>query len=113
MDATALNETGEELTFGDMLAGNDDDAATLAARDLDWALVESFLTDRELTVLHFLTEGRGTNEIALSCQVSTPAITQAKRRIGRKLQDRWGERAVREVGRVPAWRAGLRAARAV
>jgi len=34
MDATVLSESGEELTFGDMLAGNDDDAATLAARDL-------------------------------------------------------------------------------
>ena len=113
MDATVASETGEELTFGDMLVGNDDDAATLAARDIDWALVEAFLTDRELTVLHALTEGRGTNEIAATCQGSAPAITQAKRRIGRKLQDRWGERAVREVGRVPAWRAGLWAARAV
>lgn len=112
MDAVVCSDS-EDLTFGDMLASGDEDAATLAARDIDWALVEPLLSDRELKVLHALTEGRGTNEIAMTCQVSAPAITQAKRRIGRKLQDRWGDRAVREVGRVPAWRAGLRSARAV
>ena len=113
MDATARVESGEELTFGDMLASDDEDAATLAARDIDWAMIEPFLTTRELKVLHALTEGRGTNEIAAANAVSAPAVTQAKRRIGRKISARWGDSVVREVGRVPAWRAGLRAARAV
>ena len=113
MDAATRDETGEELTLGEMLASHDEDAATLAARDIDWALIEPMLTDRELKVLQALVEGRGTGEIAISCQVSAPAITQTKRRIGQKISARWGDRAIREVGRVPTWRAGLRAARAV
>ena len=112
MDATAHDETGEELTFGEMLASDDEDAATLAARDIDWSLIEPLLTVRELKVLQALVEGRGTNEIAFGCQVSAPAVTQAKRRIGQKISGSWGEGMVREVGRVPTWRAGLRAARA-
>jgi len=113
MDAAKHDETGEELTFGEMLASDDEDAATLAARDIDWSVIEALLSDRELKVLQALVEGRGTGEIAVATGVSAPAITQAKRRIGQKITARWGERAVREVGRVPAWRAGLRAARAV
>jgi len=112
-DAASHDETGEELTFGEMLASDDEDAATLAARDIDWSLIGPLLSDRELKVLNALIEGRGTNEIAFSCQVSAPAVTQAKRRIGRKISGSWGEGMVREVGRVPVWRAGLRAARAV
>jgi DNA-binding CsgD family transcriptional regulator len=113
MDATSHDETGEELTFGEMLASDYEDAATLAARDIDWSLIEPLLTVRELKVLQALVEGRGTNEIAFGCQVSAPAVTQAKRRIGQKISGSWGEGMVREVGRVPAWRAGRRAARAV
>ncbi|MCX7008395.1 MAG: LuxR C-terminal-related transcriptional regulator [Kiritimatiellaeota bacterium] len=113
MEATAHDETGEELTFGEMLASGDEDAATLAARDIDWSLIEPLLTVRELKVLQALVEGRGTNEIAFGCQVSAPAITQAKRRIGQKISASWGDGMMREVGRVPTWRAGLRAARAM
>jgi DNA-directed RNA polymerase specialized sigma24 family protein len=111
MEATAHDETGEELTFGEMLASDDEDAATLAARGLDWSLIEPLLSARELQVLQALVEGRGTSEIAVTTGVSAPAVTQAKRRIGRKISGSWGEGMVREVGRVPAWRAGLRAAR--
>jgi DNA-directed RNA polymerase specialized sigma24 family protein len=113
MDSLAPVEDNEMLTMGDMLASDDEDAATLAARDIDWSLIEPLLTDRELKVLQALVEGHGTNEIAGSCQVSAPAVTQAKRRIGQKISGSWGEGMVREVGRVPAWRAGLRAARAM
>ena len=113
MDAISHVETGEELTLGEMLASDDEDAATLAARDIDWSLIEPMLTDRELKVLQALVEGRGTGEIAITTGVSALAITQAKRRIGQKISAIWGDRAIREVGRVPTWRAGLRAARAV
>jgi hypothetical protein len=99
-EAAAHDETGEELTFGEMLASDDEDAATLAAHDIDWSLIEPLLTDRELKVLQALTEGRGTNEIAITNGVSAPAVTQAKRRIGRKINGSWGEGMVREVGRV-------------
>src|ERR1035437_6367075 len=51
LDAPAPEEA-EDLTFGDMLASDHEDAATLAARAIDWAMVEPFLTDRELKVLH-------------------------------------------------------------
>jgi len=47
-DSGARVETGEELTFGEMLASNDEDAATLAARDIDWLVIKPLLTDREL-----------------------------------------------------------------
>ena len=60
-----------------------------------------------------LVEGCGMNGIVFSCKVTPSAITQTKRRIGRKISGSWGEGMVREVGRVPVWRAGLRAARAV
>ena len=100
------------LTMGDILAADGEDAATLAARDIDWSLIEPLLTVRELKVLQALVEGRGTSEIAITNGVSAPAVTQAKRRIGQKISGSWGEGMVREVGRVPAWRAGLRAARA-
>ena len=113
MDAAAHDETGEELTFGEMLASDDEDAATLAARDIDWSLIEPLLTVRELKVLQALTEGRGTVEISLTCRVTPSAITQTKRQIGRKISSSWGCSAVREVGRVPVWGAGLRAARSV
>ena len=112
MDAPVHEETGEELTFGEMLAADGEDAATLAARDIDWSLIEPLLSERELKVLHALIEGRGTVDIAVTTGVSAPAVTQAKRRIGRKISGSWGEGMVREVGRVPAWRAGLRAAQA-
>jgi DNA-binding NarL/FixJ family response regulator len=84
-EAASHDETGEELTFGEMLASDDENAATLAARDIDWSMVEPLLTDRELKVLQALVEGRGTSEIAFGCQVSAPAVTQAKRRIGQKI----------------------------
>ena len=113
MDSLVPVEDNEMLTMGDMLASDDEDAATLAARDIDWSLIEPLLSEREVRVLQALVEGRGTNEIAFGCQVSAPAVTQAKRRIGLKISGSWGEGMVREVGRVPAWRAGLRAARAM
>jgi len=97
METTAHDETGEELAFGEMLASDDEDAATLAARDIDWSLTEPLLTVRALKVLQALVEGRGTSEIAFSCQVSAPAVTQAKRRIGRKINGSGGEGMVRDV----------------
>ena len=82
MEAPAHEETGEELTFGDLLASDGEDAVTLAARDIDWSLIEPLLTVSELPVLQALVEGRSTGEIAGSCQISAPVVTQAKRRIG-------------------------------
>ena len=111
LDAPTQSENSEMLPMGDMLASDDEDAATLAARDIDWAMLEPLLTDRELKVLQALTEGRGTVEISLKCRVTPSAITQTKRQIGRKISSSWGCSAVREVGRVPMWRAGLRATR--
>ena len=102
METPAHVEDNEMLTMGDMLASDDEDAATLAARDMDWSLIELLLTVRELKVLNALIEGHGTNEIAFGCQVSALAVTQAKRRIGRKISGSWGEGMVRKVGR--GWR---------
>ncbi len=111
METPAPVEDNDVLTMGDMLASDDEDAATLAARGIDWSLIEPLLSEREQKVLQALVAGFGTVEIALRCRVSAPAVTQAKRRIGRKISGSWGAGMVREVGRVPAWRAGLRATR--
>jgi hypothetical protein len=52
------------------------------------------------------------NSIANGAE-STPTVTQAKRRIGRQISGSWSEGMVREAGRAPKWRAGLRMALAM
>jgi len=109
LDARAPGD--DELTYSDLLSSCDDDAAILAARDIDWSDIEQVMSTREREVLRSLMLGRRTGELAREFGISAAAVCQCKRRIGGRLLAEWGAETLQEVGRAARWKSGLRARR--
>ena len=81
----------------------------MAARRLDWPLVAERLDQRERYVVRETATETPGRKIARRLRVSTPRIVQIKRDVALKIRDAWGEDALADAVRAPAWRSRIRA----
>ena len=101
-------EDDGEMSLHDILTTTGETSDTIAARELDWAELDSDLPDRHRTVVQRTAEGFGPNEIADELQVSPPRVVQLKRRIGKRIRGAWGDNILADVTREPLWRRTVR-----
>jgi len=97
-------EDGCELH--DVLAGKYEDPAQQAARELDWAELLLDLNERDIALLRCTAQGGKLTALARKYGVSSARLSQLKRELGTQVKMRWGEEALADALREPAWRCG-------
>ena len=105
-------ETGGEIwELHDVLASDQEDPSTRAARRMDWSEFASALTERERAVINCIIEGRSLRDVAKSFRVSDSTMQGDKRKLAVKIQDFMGVDILIEVRRSPRWKDDLMSSR--
>lgn len=104
------DDDNEEITLHSALAAPGEDAASEAARHLDWQTVLPALDGRRKFILSATAAGQGPSEIAHRLGVSSPRACQLRESIGVFIQEAWRTNGIADAATPPAWRAGMRAA---
>ena len=104
-------EFGEPLTLHDVLTSGNEDPSQTAARELDWAeLLEDF-NDRDIAVLQCTVNGDRLDKLALKFGVSSARLCQLNKQLGKQVKLRWGDDALENAMRLPAWAGNVNANR--
>jgi hypothetical protein len=111
MDEVVLDPASDELTLHDLLSSRDEDPSQTAAREIDWAELLVNLDARDIAVLQCTVNGDRLDALALKFGVSSARLSQLKREIGGQVKERWGDDALENAMRVPAWNGNVNAAR--
>jgi len=105
-------EPGDEpLTLGDVLAGEAEDPAATAARNLDWQALVASLDERMLAVLRCLAGEVRLQEVAARYGVCRTTVQTWRDRLTGLVRECLGADVLTELQRAPVWRDSLRAAR--
>lgn len=107
MDDTVETEDGDALSLHELLAAPAEDPAQQAARELDWSELMEDLNERDLALLRTTVSGESLSLLARQFGVSAPRITQIKREIGKQIRLRWGDHALADALRLPAWASSI------
>ncbi|MBM4024642.1 MAG: hypothetical protein FJ280_04450 [Planctomycetes bacterium] len=104
---------GEDAgTLHDLLAGQSEDPARAAAREIDWSELLQRLDDREIDILVLTAEGGRLNKLARKFRVSQARVCQLRRELGARIHDLWGASALQDATRESTWqRNNVRATR--
>ena len=104
-------EDPEGSTLHDVLASREEDPSQKAAREIDWAeLLEDF-NERDIAVLQCTVNGGRLDKLAAQFGVSSARLCQLKRELGKQVKLRWGEDALENAMRIPAWNGSVNATR--
>jgi DNA-binding CsgD family transcriptional regulator len=105
-------EGDEAGTLHDLLAGQSEDPARAAAREIDWSELLQRLDDREIDILLLTAEGGRLNKLARKFGVSQARVCQLRRELGARIHDLWGVSALQDATRESSWqRNNVRATR--
>ena len=110
-DVVGEGEFGEPLTLHDVLANHDEDPSQTAAREIDWAELLKDFNVRDIAVLHYTVNGGRLDKLAKQFGVSSARLSQLKRELGKQVKIRWGDDALENVMRLPAWAGNVNANR--
>ena len=111
MDEVVSDESEDGLTLHDLLAAPSEDPAQQAGRQIDWAELMVNFTDRELAILKATINGEQLDLLAQQFGVCAARVTLLKREIGRQIRLRWGDSALEDATRAPAWAGSITAVR--
>jgi hypothetical protein len=107
-DVAGFDEiTGGEIYFHDVLASDQDDPGTKAARRLDWEQFMASLSARDQAVIGFMIEGKSICSMARKLKVSDSTIRNSKRTLAIKVQEFMGFDILIQVQRQPEWKNNL------
>lgn len=110
-DEPAKTEEAEEFTVNDVLGSDDEDPATQGARNVDWDQFLAGLTEREKSVVEFLSAGRNMSELARSVGMSLSSIQTCRTGLAVKILDYMGLDILVEIRKLPGWKNNLNANR--
>jgi ATP/maltotriose-dependent transcriptional regulator MalT len=102
---------GEIWELHDVLASDQEEPATRAARKMDWSAFASALTERERAVIECIIEGRSLREVAKSFRVCDSTMQGDIRKLAVKIQDFMGVDILIEVRRSPRWKDDIMTSR--
>lgn len=102
------DEDGLPVTLHDCLAAQGESADVVAARRLDWCLVAERLSARESYIVHATAAEVPGKEMAKRLKVCGPRVVQIKRSIAGKIQDAWGQDALKDAVRDTRWQRHVR-----
>ena len=103
---------GEIWELHDVLASDQEDPGTKAARKMDWSEFVSGLSDRERAVIECIVEGRSLRNAAKSFGVCDSTMQGDKRKLAVKILDFMGFDILIEVRKSPRWKDDLMTCRA-
>ena len=98
-------------TLGELLAGQYDDVAQTAARNLDWADFLGQLDKRQLTMLADVAVGDTPAFTLRKKKLCYESIRQIKRSMAEQVVESFGEEALADAVRRPSWFGDLHAER--
>ena len=102
---------GEIFEFHDVLASDQEDPATRAARRLDWETFCAGLPEREKLVILFIAEGRTLHDAAQSLKCTDSMIHTSRRCLVGKILAFMGADILIEIRRRPQWKDSITATR--
>jgi len=107
-EVVCQSECGNEIfELQDVISTDQEDPATIAARNIDWDTFMAGLTAKEQIVVQHLSAGKTLTEAARTTGLSMSTMQEYKKRIGAKLLIYMGSNILQDITRTPAWRIGL------
>jgi hypothetical protein len=103
---------GEIYLLHDVLASNQEDPATKAARSLDWSEFLSSLSKRDVAIINCLVEGKPLASLARKRHLNASTVRYHKERLASKIQDFMGSDILIQIRRKPNWKDALDVTRA-
>lgn len=106
-EAAGIDENGEEIPLGEMLAGNADDPSMCAARMMDW---ESFLdthNPRYEAMVSDFAQGKRAKDTAARFGLSNSWAHDLKEKLAGDLLEYFGDEAIADSMKIPAWRGNV------
>jgi DNA-binding CsgD family transcriptional regulator len=89
-----------------------EDAAQMAAREIDWTELMEGMNARDVTILMMAAGQLSNAELSRRWGVSCARVSQLKAELGRQVKLRWGDGALADAVAEPGWlRGSVRAAR--
>ena len=104
-------ELDEAVTLGDVLAGNREDPATAAARNIDWTLFIETHDYRYGVIIEEFAKGGTVKDAAHRCGLGYGHTYQIRRKLEGDLREFMGEQALEDALQTPKWKAGILADR--
>jgi hypothetical protein len=102
---------GEIWELHDVLASDQEDPGTKAARKMDWSEFASALTERERAAINCLVEGRSLRNAAKRFRVCDSTMQGDKRKQAVKIQEFFGPDILVQVRKLPRWKDDLMTSR--
>ena len=110
--AAVCEETGGEIfQFHDVLSNGQEDPSMAVARKMDWDSFCAGLSKREITLIHFLSQGQSLRDVAASFHVCDSTIQTTKRKLASAILEFMGADIIVQVQKQPDWRNGVHATR--
>lgn len=100
-------ELDEAITLGNILAGNREDPAMAAARNIDWELFIETHDYRYGMIIQGFAQGKALSDVAADCGAGYSRLHQLKRKLAEDLLAFMGERAIDDAAQIPKWRSHL------
>ncbi|MGA2160480.1 MAG: hypothetical protein ABSG90_14860 [Dehalococcoidia bacterium] len=102
---------GEIYELHDVLASNQEDPGTKAARKMDWDSLMNGLSKRDQAIIYCLIEGKPLASLARRRHLNTTTILYHKRRLADAIARYMGPGIIAESIRRPGWRDSIDATR--
>ena len=96
-------ETGETVCVGDFVAGEGDDPAQAAARNLDWQAFMSNLDGLGRQMVFALAEGQTMRSLKSLAGVCDSTMSTRKRKLAAAVLEHFGADCLADAGRSPEW----------
>jgi ATP/maltotriose-dependent transcriptional regulator MalT len=112
-EVVAENEEngGEIYYLHDVLASNQEDPATKAARKMDWDSFLAGLSKRERSVVLLMIEGKCGAAIARALRTSAYTVKNSKHHLASKIIEFMGPDIIQQIQRRPGWKDSINATR--
>ena len=105
--ATDEDTGGEIFLLHDVLADEEEDPGTRAARKMDWQEFIAALPERERVAVEFMGEGRSLRDAARVLRVSDSTMQSSKRNVAEKILEFMGFDILVQIQRRPQWKQNL------
>ena len=102
---------GEIFELHDVLASNQEDPATKAARKMDWDSFLAGLTKREKSIVLLMIEGKCGAAIARALRTSAYTVQNSKHDLASKIIEFMGPDIIQQIQRRPSWKDSINATR--
>jgi DNA-binding CsgD family transcriptional regulator len=107
----SVDDFGEPLILHDVLASQQEDPGTKAARVIDWQEFITGCSHKDKAIINCIIEGKPLASVARKRHLNTSTIIYHKRRLADAISSFFGPSIIIEVQRRPGWQDSINATR--